>query len=233
MTMNRTHRLQRRLLLVCLLTPILTVESRAIELEDRYGRRITADLVSHLGTDGEKVKIAQGGKAYDVVLSTFSERSRKEIRDWIRENPSLGPKLELELSAGKTKLRKDAYVYSVTVENRSKSAAPPLRVEYLVFGRGGSGLTSRKGEHAFAAPIPGGEKATFKTKHFDPNVRVVKSGRAKISISSRSSNQPNPRGAKTLAGVLVRVFDTHGDLVAEQKWPSAFKGEWPDPVGDE
>ena len=59
----------------------------AKQFEDKFGRVMVAELVSHTGADGNIVKIDKGGKKMDVKIDVFSEKDQQFIRDWMKNTP--------------------------------------------------------------------------------------------------------------------------------------------------
>jgi len=86
----------------------------AKQFEDKFGRVMVAELVSHTGADGNIVKIEKDGKKMDVKIDVFSEKDQQFIRDWMKKTP---PTL--------------AYAFRVEAEKKKRSEATKSSRSYF------------------------------------------------------------------------------------------------------
>ena len=74
---------------VCIIgiTIILIASTAARVFEDKYGRIINAQLVSHSGPAADRIKINKGGKEMNVKVDVFSKKDQEFIRSWMKSTP--------------------------------------------------------------------------------------------------------------------------------------------------
>ncbi len=66
---------------------LLPAAAAAREFEDKFGRTIEAELVSHWGAANGLVKINKGGAELTVAIDAFAQKHKDEILGWIAANP--------------------------------------------------------------------------------------------------------------------------------------------------
>ena len=66
---------------------LMQADLQGRQFEDKFGRVIEAELVSHTGADSETVRIDRGGKTFEVKLDLFSAKDRAFIREWMANTP--------------------------------------------------------------------------------------------------------------------------------------------------
>ena len=208
---------------------LLSSAAPAREFEDKFGRIIEAELVSHTGAAAENVTINKGGKEFEVKVSIFSEKDQQFIRDWMKANP---PKLNyaFRVEAEKKKLtsssssssysrsKSQVYVYEVKVTNLTRQPVSDITIEYLAFMKTSSSSTNSKGDTiTVKGPMRYNQTATFTTKPF-----TLDSYRYSYYYSSSYSYKDS------LLGVLVRVKDPQGNVIEDYRTTgTGFKATWP------
>lgn len=117
------------------------------DFEDKFGRVINAELVSHAGAKGETVKIRKGGKEMNVKVSLFSEKDQQFIREWMKETPPTvdysfrvaverkEPKPAEPAGAGEAALRNAPTVetFDLKLTNLTRATVSGLKVEYRLY----------------------------------------------------------------------------------------------------
>ena len=66
---------------------MLLSSSAVRSFEDKFGRVLVAELVSHAGIDADTVEIEKDGKKMEVRIDAFSEKDQQFIRDWMKRTP--------------------------------------------------------------------------------------------------------------------------------------------------
>ena len=228
--MKKLHLLSKTVRCVaCLaLTSSAFAEERRV-LVDKKGRAIEATLVSHPGADSGKITIRKEGKEFTVDVSTFREEEQKHLREWIAKTP---PKVtyQLDLAATKTKTKEKEYAYKLAVKNDGKAPLSNFKIRYRVYMENSAGKTVfREHEIPVEGPLKEGKTAKLTTKSYNPDSLVIKDKNSTV-VTSTSSSGVKKKGRSGLIGVLVRLYDNHGQLVED--WRSSgtnFKAQWPDP----
>lgn len=177
------------------------------ELEDKFGRIIRAELVSHRGSEGDTITIKKpDGKTFEVKVDIFSQKDREVIREWMRTEPptvNYGFRFEVtkqKLGASST----TSYELKVTNISRDTVEGLTLKVrtiyrrslyssrDYIPYGDDyygyGGGLIGKEE----SVPIPG--KMKFNQT-------------ASFSTEAQRYSE----------GVLIRVVDAKGEVVGEHR----------------
>lgn len=206
---------------------------------DRQGRIIEAELISHAGVGSGKLTIRKGSKEFDVKLSIFGEKDQAFIREWMKKTPAKKKApakihYSFEISEKKKKITKDYYVYDLAIENLADNPVTNFKITYLVFCKNSMGKIVSKGDSIEVTnPVKKGQTAKLSTKLFDPDALVLEDETIIESISPSDwwpESERKRGGRASLVGVLVRIHDADGNLVADwRSGGSQFKGNWPRP----
>ena len=190
--------------------------------EDQFGRTIKADLISHTGISSNEVKISKDGKQLNVKISLFSEKDQKFIRNWMKKTPPMIDyvfRIEATLkqlgsfksksnsiysSTSRSKTKTNAYEINLT--NLTRQTVKDLRLEYRVVKEGRSGrFEFQRGRKEISEPMRYNQDIVLTT--------------AKSELDSYRSSYSSYSYKEAVLGVLVRVFDKQGELVAD--WRSS------------
>lgn len=216
--MKKPHRLSLFVACSLLLTAVSGMAEEQRYLVDKNGKTIDARLISHPGAESGKLLIETKGKEFLVDLSIFRKEDQKDLREWIKNTPPT-VNYELEVSAIKTKIGKDAYGYNLNIENSGNEALSNFKIKYRVY------MKNRKGKPIFKehqetveGPLVKGKTASLNTKSFDPNEITLKNKNITSILSSFSSNDKK-KTRSGVVGVLVRVFDHNGKVVKDWRSP--------------
>ncbi|BCX48656.1 hypothetical protein HAHE_25640 [Haloferula helveola] len=224
---KRLARILGATVLLSLLVPGLSART----FHDSKGRAIDAELVSHAGEASDEVVIQVKGRKHTVPVSRFSENDQAFIRRWMKETPAAVsfPYHDYEISAKKVKGDGGNYVFQIEVENQADNPVEGITIKYLVFARNSMDKTvSREGSVEVPQSLKSGATAKLSTEEFDPDQMVVKQDGGISVSSSSSSGQRRRSGRSTLLGVLVRVCDSTGSVVADWRSPgNNFTETWP------
>ena len=201
--------------------PHSTVLARAFE--DQFGRTMEADLISHTGISSDIIKVSMGGKQLDVEINLFSDKDQKFIRNWMKETP---PKIDYAFrveatlkqlgtvpkktsssrssssrsSSSQTKTKTN--VYEIHLTNLTRQTVRDLRLEYRIVKEGRSGkFEFQKGSKEISEPMRYNQDVVFTT--------------AKSELDSYRSSYSSYSYKEAVLGILVRVFDQQGELVAD------------------
>ena len=66
---------------------VLMASTAARLFEDKYGRILDAQLVSHPGFNADNIKIDKDGKKLEVKVNVFSIKDQEFIRNWMKNTP--------------------------------------------------------------------------------------------------------------------------------------------------
>ena len=190
--------------------------------EDQFGRTIKADLISHTGISSNEVKISKDGKQLNVKISLFSEKDQKFIRNWMKKTPPMIDyvfRIEATLkqlgsfksksnsiysSTSRSKTKTNAYEINLT--NLTRQTVKDLRLEYRVVKEGRSGrFEFQRGRKEISDPMRYNQDTVLTT--------------TKSELDSYRSSYSSYSYKEAVLGVLVRVFDKQGELVAD--WRSS------------
>ncbi len=220
---------------VFLLSLAFSAACGAREFEDQFGRTINAELVSHTGEDAKTVTINRGGKELEVKISVFSAADQKFIRDWMKStSPKINYSFRIEttkkkLSETRTKSgfyrrsKVQQYAYEIKITSLCRQPVKDLSVEYRAYMADNYRRTSSSGtvqtseKIDIKGPLKYNHTATLQTKSFS-----LDSFRSGYYYSSSSTIKDS------LLGVLVRVYDPDGNIIADYRSGSSkFKHTWP------
>jgi len=184
--------------------------------EDKYGRIMDAQLVSHPGFNADNIKIDKAGKKIEVKVDVFSIRDQEFIRNWMKNTP---PTLDYAFRIDVVKKKQseikgqrnyysgsktEVYVYSVTVTNLTRQPVGNLRIDYRTVSQGQSkDIQFQQGSESVKGPMRYNDTITFIT--MPSTLQSVKS----YGYSYRES----------LLGVILRIYGPGDKLV--QEWHSS------------
>ena len=210
---------------MCFILLVISISQSKVlsrTFEDQFGRTIKADLISHTGISSNEVKISKDGKQLNVKISLFSEKDQKFIRNWMKETPPMIDyvfRIEATLkqlgsfknksnsfysSTSRSKTKTNAYEIKLT--NLTRQTVKDLRLEYRVVKEGRSGrFEFQRGRKEISAPMRYNQDTVLTT--------------TKSELDSYRSSYSSYSYKEAVLGVLVRVFDEQGELVAD--WRSS------------
>ena len=210
---------------MCFILLVISISQSKVlsrTFEDQFGRTIKADLISHTGISSNEVKISKDGKQLNVKISLFSEKDQKFIRNWMKETPPMIDyvfRIEATLkqlgsfksksnsiysSTSRSKTKTNAYEINLT--NLTRQTVKDLRLEYRVVKEGRSGrFEFQRGRKEISEPLRYNQDIVLTT--------------AKSELDSYRSSYSSYSYKEAVLGVLVRVFDKQGELVAD--WRSS------------
>ena len=210
---------------MCFILLVISISQSKVlsrTFEDQFGRTIKADLISHTGISSNEVKISKDGKQLNVKISLFSEKDQKFIRNWMKETPPMIDyvfRIEATLkqlgsfknksnsiysSTSRSKTKTNAYEINLT--NLTRQTVKDLRLEYRVVKEGRSGrFEFQRGRKEISEPMRYNQDIVLTT--------------AKSELDSYRSSYSSYSYKEAVLGVLVRVFDEQGELVAD--WRSS------------
>ena len=210
---------------MCFILLVISISQSKVlsrTFEDQFGRTIKADLISHTGISSNEVKISKDGKQLNVKISLFSEKDQKFIRNWMKETPPMIDyvfRIEATLkqlgsfknksnsiysSTSRSKTKTNAYEINLT--NLTRQTVKDLRLEYRVVKEGRSGrFEFQRGRKEISEPMRYNQDIVLTT--------------AKSELDSYRSSYSSDSYKEVVLGVLVRVFDKQGELVAD--WRSS------------
>lgn len=220
---------------IFLVSLALSAACGAREFEDQFGRMIVAELVSHTGEDAEMVTIDRGGKEFEVKVSIFSAKDQEFIRDWMKStSPKINYAFRIETTKkklsetrsgsgrrrGRTKIQQ--YTYEIKITSLCRQPVKDLSVEYHAYMANNRNRFSSSSDIVqigdkvdIKGPLKYNHTATLQTKTFS-----LDSFRSYYYYSSTVKD--------SLLGVLVRVYDPDGNVVADYRSASSkFKNIWP------
>ena len=210
---------------MCFILLVISISQSKVlsrTFEDQFGRTIKADLISHTGISSNEVKISKDGKQLNVKISLFSEKDQKFIRNWMKKTPPMIDyvfRIEATLkqlgsfksksnsiysSTSRSKTKTNAYEINLT--NLTRQTVKDLRLEYRVVKEGRSGrFEFQRGRKEISEPMRYNQDIVLTT--------------AKSELDSYRSSYSSYSYKEAVLGVLVRVFDKQGELVAD--WRSS------------
>ena len=221
--------MKRFLAAFLLCTGQLSAEPRTFT--DQFGRSITAELIS---VEGDSVRIRRDdGQVFTLAASKLTEADQKFIKDWNATQPGstaadkpegkLTPdpkKIIVNLSRGKfssvTLTKYDYYThkheqwgYSIQLTNQHLRAVESLRVEYNLFARTFSDVSTPTmitgAKNIKAIPSRGSE--------------VFRTGTAEV-CKTRDTYYGNNSGGE-MRGIWIRIY-ADGQLLIEQSSPDSL-----------
>ena len=212
----------KKIFFILLLISISQSKGLSRTFEDQFGRIIKADLISHTGISSNEIKISKDGKHLNVKIGLFSEKDQKFIRDWMKETPPTIDyvfRIEATLkqlgsfknksdsiyrSTSRSKTKTNAYQIKLT--NLTRQTVKDLRVEYRIVKEG------RSGRYEFQR----GHKEIIDPMRYNQDVVLTTT---KSELDSYRSSYSSYSYKEVVLGILVRVFDKQGNLVAD--WRSS------------
>ncbi len=169
------------------------------EFEDEFGRVIEAELVSHKGVDSGAVTIRKAdGRELEVKVAVFSERDQAYIREWMGRVP---PLVEYAFRVGFTKQHgssSNSIAYLVEITNTSRDTVRDLTVKSRLM------YPSRK--------LPWGKKYF---RYGGGLVGVEESVDVPAALKFNETLSFTTPARRNAEGVLVRVYNSQGEMVAE------------------
>lgn len=210
---------------MCFIILVMSISQSKVlsrTFEDQFGRTIKADLISHTGISSNEIKISKDGKHLNVKISLFSEKDQKFIRNWMKETPPTIDyvfRIEATLKQLGSFKNKSSSIYSSTSRSKTKTNAyeikltnltrqtvKDLRLEYRVVKEGRSGrFEFQRGRKEISDPMRYNQDIVLTT--------------TKSELDSYRSSYSSYSYKEVVLGILVRVFDKHGNLVAD--WRSS------------
>ncbi|MGI9240258.1 MAG: hypothetical protein ACR2RV_05625 [Verrucomicrobiales bacterium] len=199
------------------------------ELEDKFGRIVSGELISHKGATAEKVKVKIKGKVHDIPVDKFCDRDQKVIRAWMKETPpTINYSFDVEALKKKQSTvrqrnyyynsgnKSDMYVFEVEVTNTSTEPVSDLKIVYQAvledkvglseygsyYSRAyGKGLMVIEDTIKVKGPLKYNQSASFVTKPFK-----IDTTRYSYYYSTSSKLKDS------ILGCRVRVYDATGKL---------------------
>ena len=208
--------------------------------EDKYGRTIDAELVSHTGASAKTVKINKGGKEMEAPIANFCAKDQKFIRDWMGKTPATiayafrveSDKRVVDSARGKAYLEKNksaVTVYDIKVTNLTRQTVKGVRVEYKAFMRNNGDIdylsSSRRGKiQSVTDSIKIPSELAFN--------RSAKITTKSLRIDSSRSSFSSYNFSDELLGVIVRVYDPEDRIITEWRTPNRSFEKMPWSAGD-
>jgi hypothetical protein len=205
------------------MTGILLSATEAKQFEDKFGRVMVAELVSHTGAEADLVKIEKSGKKMDVKIDVFSEKDQQFIRDWMKKTPpTLAYAFRIQAVKKKLSEVKDrrsyyssgkttTYVFEVTVTNLTRQDVKDLRIDYRAVSEDRSKkLKFQRGNETIKDPMRYNDSYTFITA---PAKVASSSGRSYSRWGSSYSYK------ESLLGVILRIYGPDGQPIEQWKSP--------------
>jgi len=198
---------------------VLLASTAGRVFEDKYGRIMNAQLVSHPGPAADRIKINKGGKEMNVKVDVFSKKDQEFIRSWMKSTP---PTLDyaFRIDAAKKKQSEDkgertyysdsgmeVYVYEVTITNLTREPVGDLRVDYRTVSQGQSKeLQFQEGSESIKGPVRYNDRITFNTT---PSTLYNVSSRRYYGYSYKES----------LLGIILRIYGPGDKIIEEWRSP--------------
>tara|TARA_R110001583_G_scaffold135184_1_gene286928 strand:+ start:65 stop:862 length:798 start_codon:yes stop_codon:yes gene_type:complete len=195
---------------------VLMASTAARLFEDKYGRIMDAQLVSHPGFNADNIKIDKGGKKIEVKVNVFSIKDQEFIRNWMKNTP---PTLDYAFRIDVVKKKQseikgqrnyysgnktEVYVYSVTVTNLTRQPVGDLRIDYRTVSQGQSkDVQFQQGSESVKGPMRYNDTITFIT----------------MPLTLQSVKSYGYRYKESLLGVILRIHGPGDKLVEEWHSP--------------
>jgi len=202
---------------------ILLSATEAKQFEDKFGRVMIAELVSHTGAEADLVKIEKSGKKMDVKIDVFSEKDQQFIRDWMKKTPptldyafriQAVKKKQSEVKGSRSYFsssKTEVYVYEITITNLTRQPVSDLRIEHRTASQGRSkSLKFQRGTENVKGPLRYNDQISFIST---PAKIQSGSGRSSYGYGSSYSFK------ESLLGVILRIYGPDGEVVEE--WRSS------------
>lgn len=211
-----------------LATAVSSASARAFE--DKFGRTIEAELVSHTGAKAPVVKINKDGKEMEVKVSIFSAKDQAFIRQWMTKTPptiSYAFRVEASKKVADTARSKAYYEkgksaetnYELKITNLSRQTVSGIRIEYKVFMRNNGDPSSYGGFNTASGTLM---NVTDKVK-VDSELAYNRSAvinTKSLRIDSARGSFSSSNFTDELLGVIVRVYDPENKMVTEWRTPN-------------
>jgi len=200
--------------------------------EDKYGRTIDAELVSHTGATSKTVKINKGGREMEAPIANFSTKDQKFIRDWMAKTPptiAYAFRVETDkrvVDSARTKNyssrgKSETKVFDIKITNLTRQTVSGIRMEYKAFMRNHGGPSS-SGSYYYAASSSTLESVTDSLKipgelAYNRSAKITTKS---LQIDSRRSSYSSYNFSDELLGVIVRVYDPQDKMITEWRTPN-------------
>jgi len=184
--------------------------------EDKYGRVMDAQLISHPGPSADHIKIDKAGKEMEVKIEVFSEKDQQFIRDWMKSTP---PTVDYAFRVDAVKKKQSdikgersyysssktqVYVYEITVTNLTRQPVGNLRIDYRTVSQGQSKeLQFQQGNESIKGPLRYNDTMTFIT----------------MPSTLQSVNGYGYSYKESLLGVILRIYGPGEKLIEEWRSP--------------
>ena len=195
---------------------VLMASTAARLFEDKYGRILDAQLVSHPGFNADNIKIDKGGKKIEVKVDVFSIKDQEFIRNWMKNTPptldyafriDVVKKKQSEIKGQRNYYSGDkteVYVYSVTVTNLTRQPVGDLRIDYRTVSQGQSkDVQFQQGSESVKGPMRYNDTITFIT----------------MPLTLQSVKSYGYRYKESLLGVILRIYGPGDNLIEEWHSP--------------
>jgi len=220
---------------------VVAVQAEPRTFTDQFGRTITAELIA---VDGDQIRIRRDdGQVFTLAPSKLTQDDQKYIQAWVAARPAAAApaedpkvkaapdpkKIMVNLSRGKfasrTLTKFEGYThkhedwgYSIQVMNNQIRALPKLRIEYNLFTRTYSDVSS-------PTLLTGSKEIEVIPSRGDT---VMRTGTTEV-CKRRDVYFGNSGGE--MRGIWLRIY-SEGELIIEQASPeSLMTGEkWTKPV---
>ena len=197
--------------------------TEAKQFEDKFGRVMIAELISHTGADANTVKIDKSGKKMDVKVDIFSEKDQQFIRDWMKSTPptldyafriQAVKKKQSEVKGSRSYFsssKTEVYLYEITITNLTRQPVSDLRIEHRTASQGRSkSLKFQRGTENVKGPLRYNDQITFIS-----SPAKIQSGSGRSSYGYGSSYNFK----ESLLGVILRIYGPDGEPIEE--WRSS------------
>lgn len=253
--MNITHFTFPSAFLICLCSASLS-SAAPRNFEDKFGRIINAELVSHAGASLDTVTINKGGKEMVVKVDIFSAKDQEFIRTWMKNEPATVDyrfRITAERKTTKPAAKADgsdpfigkpanSETFNIKVTNLTRQPVSGMALEYRVYtssypttmadlrdrlGAGkGFGGLGRKGRAEKIEPV------TKFSEHSQPIEGEIKYNHSTTietkPVSKFSAENPftNDRYEDEVLGIIVRIYDAGGKMVHEHRDSKVKEMKW-------
>jgi hypothetical protein len=177
------------------------------EFEDKFGRIIRAELVSHKGSEGDTITIKKAdGKSFEVKIDLFSEKDRVLLREWMKKVPatvSYGFRFEV----AKQKASASAsFSYDLKITNLSRDTVEGLTLKVRTI--------YRRSLYSSSNYIPyGDDYYGYGSGLLGKEESVPIPGKMKFNQTASFSTEAQ----RYSEGVLIQVIDAKGEVVGEHR----------------
>jgi len=216
--------------------------SQARTFEDKFGRVMEANLVSHTGAKSDKVKINKGGKEMVVKVGAFSAGDQKYIRDWMAKTPAsidYAFRVEADKKVVDSARSKAYYekgksadtLFELRITNLTRQTVKGIKIEYKAFLKNFGDPSSFGGFNITTPSIQSVTDSIKVDKEMAYNrSAVIKTKTLRVDSARGSFSSSNFND--DLLGVIVRVYDPTGKQVTEWRTPNRAFEKIPWEYGD-